>query len=77
MEEAGHGVMGCEGLQVPVPEALCISPGFAWPQDVVGARTQPLDSCITMARMYSCGGVSGGYRRWVREVKYLGDAACV
>jgi hypothetical protein len=42
-----------EGLQVPVPMALCISPGFAWPHEVVGARTQPLDSCIITASMYS------------------------
>lgn len=50
--------MGEDGLQVPGPVALCIRPGFAWPQDVVGARTQPLDSCIVVARMSSWG-VSG------------------
>ena len=53
---AGHGLIGLpSGLQEPFPSALCIKPGLAWPQAVVGARTQPLDSCIIMARMNSFG----------------------
>lgn len=35
--------------------AVCMRPGLACSHTVVGARTQPLDSCMMMARMNSAG----------------------
>lgn len=52
----GHGVTGAgfvevPVLQVPLPLWSCIKPGFLTPLSVVGTRTQPLLSCMTIARM--------------------------
>ena len=49
---AGHGFCAESALlQEALPPWSCIKPGFATSKDVVGTLTQPLDSCITTARM--------------------------
>ena len=49
---AGHGFCAESALlQDALPPWSCINPGFATSKDVVGTRTQPLDSCITTARI--------------------------
>ena len=55
ISDMGHGFANepptDSELHVPAPLWLCMRPGLATLHVVVGARTQPLLSCITMARM--------------------------
>ena len=48
---AGHGLETVASLQVPAPLCDCMRPGFRTPKFVVGARTQPLLSCMMIAKM--------------------------
>ena len=48
---AGQGDIGVPELQEPGPLCDCIRPGLRTPLSVVCTRTQPLDSCIMIARM--------------------------
>src|SRR5258707_543874 len=49
---SGHGFWTePPSLHVPEPLWSCMRPGFRTPKFVTGARTQPLLSCMTMAKM--------------------------